>query len=152
MAASARTHSKHFLRGCFGGAVAVSSDAGGCACWVAHLSGKPARSVSNVVAFSTAIRTHNEKVDVPVTAGLHLRVCQFSTTPTTVWSARFRGGHDGIGRSAEAVADALSEQWWLALRTRRFGWDNGSARQNCCLRSYVLEGLPPSIGCVLSCC
>ena len=106
LVASVKTHSKHFLHGCRGGGIAIGSDAGGRALWVAHLPGKTAGSEGDPFTSSMAIRAHTIDIEAGAAA---------ATTEVTVifdyangsLERRFRQAVEGIGRSVQVLKDAL---------------------------------------------
>ncbi len=151
MAGSARTHSKHFLRGCSAAPSRSAATPAAALTGSSHLPSKTAGSVSDVLTLSHTIRVRKEKVDISAAAAT-VALTVKSEYANDSLKRRLREAVGGIGCSLKAGTDALSQRWQLALRARRFDWDNGGACQNCCNHSYVLAGLPPSIGCLLGCC
>lgn len=62
------THSKHFLHGCRGGAIAIGSDSNGQATWIAKFEGKTAGSVSDV--FTSSLQRTSSVVHVKATSAV----------------------------------------------------------------------------------
>ena len=106
VAASVNTHSKHFLRACRGGALAIGNDASGRARWAVHLPGNTAGSEGDVFTSSTARRAHNVNVDAAAAAATTAVTVIFDYANDSL-ERRFKQAVDGIGRSVKAATDAL---------------------------------------------
>ena len=106
VSAEVKTQSKHFLHGCFGGGIAIGSDAEGLARWVAHLPGKTAGSEGDLFTSSTARRSHMIDVDANAAAATTAVTVTFDYANDSL-ERRFKQAVEGIGRSVKAVTDAL---------------------------------------------